>query len=122
MSATMLRHQVRTHMIKKTNGEMVISLETEINPRSKVEWETWLCEGPAKGLSRQRKMQRTATGWIPSPKFKDGNFTEDIETEDSEANLSWDNYQTVRVETDPDGIPGSVNHEVTSQVHTWQVE
>ena len=53
LSATMLRHQLWTHMLRKTAGEMVVSLETEIMTKNKLAWETWLSEGPAKGLSRQ---------------------------------------------------------------------
>jgi hypothetical protein len=65
-------------------------------------------------------MSRTATGWIPSAKFNVENFTEDVETDFAEANLSWDSCQAAGVEIDTDGVPGSVNHEVTSQVHTWR--
>ena len=66
----MLSHQLWTHMIRKTADEMVRTLESEINARSRAEWESWLGEGPAKGLSRQHKMSRTATGWIPSAEFQ----------------------------------------------------
>ena len=62
LSITMLRHQLWTHMFRKTAGEMVATLEAEIQAKSKAAWETWLCEGPAKGLSRQHKMSRATTG------------------------------------------------------------
>ena len=35
--------------------------------RSRVKWTEWLHDGPGKGLGRQHRMSRTATGWIPSP-------------------------------------------------------
>ena len=30
-------------------------------------WQTWLQEGPAKGLGRQHRMSRVVGGWVPSP-------------------------------------------------------
>ena len=109
-------------MVRKAAGEMVVTLETEILATNIIAWETWLCEGPAKGLSRQHKMSRTRTGWIPIAKFEYSEFPEDPEVDDSEANLSWDACPAARTQTTADGVPGSVNQEITNEVAAWQRE
>ena len=109
-------------MLRKAAGEMVVTLETEILAKHKLAWETWLCEGLAKGLSRQHKMSRTRTGWIPTAKFECGEYPEDTEVEDSEANLSWDACQAARTHITAVGVPGSVNQEITNGVAAWQRE
>ena len=109
-------------MIKQTAGDMVATLEAEINTRRKTDWETWLTEGPAKGLSRQHKMSKTTTGWIPTDKFQIDDIDKEVEVESVEANLSWDNYQGAGPQACEDGVPGSINHELQSQVHAWNGE
>ena len=98
------------------------TLETEINTKSKVDWESWLAEGPTKGFSRQHKMSKAACGWIPTTKYQIDDIDEEVEVDSSEANLSWGNFQGADVHTSENGVPGSVNREVHSQVHAWQGE
>jgi hypothetical protein len=109
-------------MARKTAGDMVETLETEISVRLKNDWEIWLSEGPAKGLSRQHKKSRVATGWIPSAKYQVDDISEEAEVEDTDANLSWDSHQKAGTEVAADVALGSVNQELNSQVHAWSGE
>ena len=122
LSTSMLQNHLWTQMIRKVAGEMVSTLETEINDRSRADWETWIAEGPARGLSRQHKMSKTATGWIPTEKFLVDDIDEEVQVEAAETNLSWDNFQGVSPAACDVGVPGSVNQELQSQVYAWQGE
>ena len=67
-------------------------------------------------------MSRTRTGWIPTAKFDFDEYPEHIEVDDSEASLSWDTCQRVKARITTDGVPGSVNQEITNEVAAWQRE
>eukprot|EP00972_Heterocapsa_arctica_P017159 2536427-Heterocapsa_arctica.AAC.1 len=47
-------------------------------------WKSWLCDGPAKSLSRHHKLSRVATGWVPSPLAIEAHEDDDTEISDED--------------------------------------
>ena len=72
---------------------------------------------PAKGLSRQHRISRTATGWIPTFKYEVDDLHDWVELEHDETNLSWDKCQSAIYLAVSDGMPGSISYEVAAQTH-----
>ena len=60
---------------------------------SRQAWVSWLHEGPAKGLGRQHRMSRIATGWIPARKAR-------VELVDGEQDVDDD----VQIVDDTEGV------------------
>ena len=96
--------------------------EAAASTRSVLNHRRWLQEGAAKGLGRQHKMSRTATGWIPS---RIGRDTE-VDEENDEA---WEDASiTQQAATPTHQVEGSAKspmgsqREVDEQRQAWGVQ
>ena len=77
-------------MMRKVAKDMVKEMEVAVGMQSRADWMYWLVGGPANGLSRQHRMSRTATGWIPTPKYEIEQMDETVGFDNYGAHLSWD--------------------------------
>ena len=55
-----------TAILAATASDTAKRLEAADKRDSDASWRSWLQEGPAKGLRRQHRFSRAATGWVPS--------------------------------------------------------
>ena len=51
---------------RRATGGIAKAARLHDEHQSRVAWQNWLQEGPARGLGRQHKISRVSSGWVPS--------------------------------------------------------